>query len=636
VGEKAAGAIVGQIAGELFSKVMDAIGMGGPDLVGKLDKISEQLVQVQKSLDRLTEMTAEILKQLAELREFMEKSLKIETLLAAMTRIDVAYGSASGEALPQGNAAGRAISLRLLVEKMPHFEGVTQKQLEDAAKDFAGYVSDVPGCVETIHSVLAKAAFGQVSLLTHWARELARQVNAKKTDRETAYLVLEGYFLQAVSVQLKGVSVHCVALGTDKLGPQFIREYLQDNFAKTMASETAAFVEAVELLLFSTVAPTMPTAMQDGLGDREFPKQLDEILLHADLLAAALNLVGHKPDAAGKPSPSIQAALQGIYGRALLRPSDLNGGAAPALAPAGYPAAAGTAVHPVSLPCLDFVESGGKAVLKDATASAATVAHYFWAFPSPQPAAGKAIDPSQRGGVTPSLHPVFGADQPPVLAAGFFDVSRLYRGVPSSAQKSYGFTKFPGGYNDIGYYDEKLTPYHHPLTNDKGDSFQTFFTVVNIWRANIRQNSYVVHPLFNYSGGPVKVRLTAHIASIVHRAPRKDGQGGTAFAQRYEVLSYLKLRRSGGSEKTFYDSVLSFGRERPLSLNMGGGGWSYWDKHYDCRRDGHFSVDFDLEAGDYELILDNVVHFSEGPKRYEGWQSSSLEFFLHGLSLERV
>jgi hypothetical protein len=292
VGEKVAGGIVGAIGGQLFSKVMEAIGMGGPDLVGKLDQISDQLVQVQRSLDRLTEMTAEILKQLGELRDFMEKSLQIETLVAAITRIEVAYGKPSGESLLREGPTGRAISLRLLTEKMPHFEGVTQKDLEDAAKDFAAYASDIPDRIATIQTVLSKAAFGQVSLLTHWAKELSQQVKAGKIDREAAYLVLEGYFLQAVSVQLKGVSVHCVAMGTDqRLGPQFIRAYLQDNFAKTMASETAAFIEAVELLLFLTLAPAMRTGLRDGLGESEFPKHVDEILLRADLLSAALNLV---------------------------------------------------------------------------------------------------------------------------------------------------------------------------------------------------------------------------------------------------------------------------------------------------------------------------------------------------------
>ena len=587
--------------------------MGGPDLVGKLDQISDQLIQVQRSLDRLTEMTAEILKQLAELKDAIETSLKTERLNDAKTRINEAYGDPPREASLRGVAANLPISLRMLVETMPHFKDITAKDLEAAAKGFAAAVSisNIHFAVATIQDVLVEASFGQVSLLAHWAKELAQQVKANKIDREAAYLVLEGYFLQAVSVQLKGVSVHCVALGTEKFGPELVIAYLGKEYAPKMASQTAAFVEAVELLLCLTLAPSMPTAMQDGKGEREFPKHVDEILLRADLLSAALNLVGHKPDSMGKLSPSIQAAIQGIYGRALLRPSDLNNGNPPPIAPAGYSPAAGAAVRKLSFPCLDLVEKDGHSTLKDATASAVTVAHYFWAFPSTEPAVGKPIDPSQRGGVTPARYPVFGEDQPLVLAAGVFDVSRLYLGLPKGAQKSYNFSKFPGGNNDLGYYDEKCTPYHHALTNEQGDAFQTFFTVVNIYRLNIRQHSYVVHPLFNYSGGPAKLRLTAHIASIVHREPRKDGEHGTAFAQWREVYSHLKLRHSKGWEKEFYNSPNEFGWDKPLSLN-GSAAYSAWDENYVNRRDGLFSVDFDLEAGDYDLILDSEVAFTTG------------------------
>jgi len=637
IGTQAAGGIVGAAAGKLFSAVMDAIGLGGPDLVGKLDKISDQLVEVQRSLDRLTEMTTEILKQLADLKRFMEESLEVTTLRTAMRRIGVAYeGTSAPQALLSEDSAA-AISLTDLLEKLPRIAGITKEQLQAYAKGFAVYVQDMPTQIDTICDVVAVSAMGQDSLLTHWATGLAQRVNAKKIDREAAYLVLEGYFLQAVSVQLKGVSIHCVALGTDtSLGPQLIRNYLGDTFAKQMAKQTSAFVEAVELLLCLTLAPTMPTSLQNGLGEREFPRIVDELLLRADLIAAALNLVGHKPDSAGKLSPSIQAAIQGIYGRALLRPSDLNNGKPPSIAPTGYSPATGTAVRKLAFACLDLVESGGRAVLSDAASSAATVAHYFWPFPSPEPTAGKEIDGSLRGGVTPARYPVFGSDEPSVLAASVFDVSRLYRGLQTGAQKSYNFSKFPGGNNDLGYYNEQCNPHHHALTNDRGDSFDTFFNVVHIYRLNTVQHSYVVHPLFTYSGGAAKVRVTAHIASIVSREPRKDGQGGTAFAQRYEVLSHLKLRRKNGWEKEFYNSVLSFGSERPLSLNEGGGGWHDFYKPWSARLDGFFSVDFDLEAGDYELLLDNEVNFAESPKRYEGWQSSSLAFYLHGLSIERV
>ncbi|HEU4767971.1 MAG TPA: hypothetical protein VFS77_11370 [Pyrinomonadaceae bacterium] len=635
-GEKIGGAIVGNIAGKLFDEALKLIGLGGPDLVAKLDKISDQLVEVQRSLDRLTTMTAEILKQLTELKEFMEKSLKIEALLTAMNRIEVAYGSASGEALLSEAPTGRAISLRLFLEKMPHFEGITAKQLQDASKDFAAYVTDMPDQIETIHRILAKAAFGQISLLTHWARELGRQVNEKKIDFEQAYLVLEGYFLQAIAIQLKGVSVHCTALAVDPLGPQFIKEFLEDNFAKTMADETRSFVEAVELLVFSTLSPTMQAGnIQDGMGEREFPKYVDEILIRADLISAAMNLVSHKPDASGKPSPSIQAAVQGIYGRTLVRPSDLNNGTPPSVAPAGYSAVAATDVRQLPFPCLDLMMSDGRATLRDAGASNVTVGHYYWKFNSPEPAEGKPIDPSRRGGVTPRRYPVFGPNEPMVLAASLFDVSRLYRGLPNGTAHSYKYTKFPGGDPDLGYYDERCSQHHHPLTNDSGDSFDTFFTVVNIWRLDRRdQHSYVNHALFKYSGPTIKVRLSANVASIIHRAPRKDGQGGTAFAQTWDVFNRLRLKHPDGSQKEFYNSVDSFGNEKPLSVN-GSEAYSAWHQQYDKRRDGVFYIDFDLVPGDYEIVLDSEAAFWRAPKRYEGWQSTSLEFFLHGLAIER-
>jgi hypothetical protein len=631
VGEKAAGGLVSAAVGKAFSEVMELIGMGGPDLAGKLDQISDQLVAVQRSLDRLTAMTEEILKQLAELRDFFVKSLKEDTVEKAMGRIDEAYGSPSRGELT-GELGATPISMRTLVEKMPHWKGITDKDLQGAAKDFADWVSDLPNKINSIHLALTQELFGKTSLPAYWAKELAQQVNTKKLDREAAYLVLEGYFLQVIAAQLKGVTVHCVALGKHKLGPQLIAEYLQDNFAAKMENQTASYLEAVELLMVLTVPPTMPTAMQDGMGRREFPKQVDELLLRADLVAAALNLAGRKANSSGKPAASLCAAIQGIYGRALMRPSDLNNGKPPAIALTGYNAVAGTAVHTLPFRCLDLIETGGRPVLKD---EAVTLAHYFWPFRSPEPAPGKEIEPKQRGGVMPALYPVFGPGEPGVLAASVFDVSRLYRGLPAGAKKSYDHSKFPGGNNDLGYYNQICNGYHHALTNDSGDSFDASFNAVHIWRLETRQHSYVVHPLFNYAGATIKVRITAHVASIIQREPRKDGQGGTAFGQWWDVYNHLKVRRVKGQEKEFYNSVEAYGSDRPISA-QGSDAYSAWHEHYEKRRDGFFSVDLDLEPGDYELVLDNEVAFDRCSQRYEGWQSTSLAFYLHGLSIERV
>jgi len=306
----------------------------------------------------------------------------------------------------------------------------------------------------------------------------------------------------------------------------------------------------------------------------------------------------------------------------------------PHLMIAGYTAAAPTAVGKPPIVCLDLTESSGRQELRDVNASPVTMAHYFWKFNSPEPAAGKPIDPEQRGGVTPARYPVFGADKP-VLAASVFDVSRLYRGLKAGTKQSYRFDKFPGGDNDLGIKVEEFKFFHNPLTNDKGDAFETFFTVHHIWRLDSRQNSWVVHPLFKYSGAPAKVRLTAFVTSIIDRAPRKDGQGGTAFGQTWDVFNRLHLWHSKGSKQTFYISVDSFGKDKPVS-NEGSAAYSAWRQNYNCRRDGYFTIDFDLEAGDYELAMQSEAAFWRGPKRYEGWQSTSLAFFLHGLSIERL
>ena len=634
VGEKVAGGIVGAAAGKLFSEVMDAIGMGGPDLVVKLDQISNQITEVQRSLDRLTAMTAEILKQLAELRDFMEKALEIQTLTAAMLRIGTAYGR-PGQPPVAENLEARAVSLRMLTEDMPHYAGITKEYLQAAAKDFANYVGDMPDCIATIQSVLVKAAFGQDSLLTHWARELARQVNANKITREDAYLVLEGYFLQAISIQLKGVSVHCVAQAVDPFGPQLIKDYLEKTYAPMMTSQTAAFVEAVELLIFTTLKPSMPTGLQDGKGEREFPSHVDELLLRADLISAALNLVAHKPDQSGKLSPTIQAAIQGIYGRALFRPSDLNNGTPPAFGIAGFSAVAGKAVRQLPFPCLDLSISNGQSVLRNVNDTFATIAHYSWPFPSPPPKADEPIDSNQRGKVTPKLYPAFGPGEDGVLAASVFDVSRLYRGLPSGTAYSYKYDKFPKASDDLGYYDEKCVGYHHPLTNDKGDAFETNFKEVHIWRLNIFEHSYVTHPLFIYTGPKIRVRITAFVSSIIHRDPRLDGQGGTAFEQTWDLFNRLRLAHPNGSKNEFYNSVDSYGSDHPVSVNGSGANWDR-HKNYDCRRDGAFTIDFDLDAGKYDLVLDSEVAVWRAPQRHEGWQSSSLAFFLHGLSIERL
>ena len=149
---------------------MTVIGLGGPDLVGRLDQISDQLVQVQKSLDKLTAMTAEILKQLAELKDFMDETLQLQVLYQAMDRINTAYGKPSRQASLQEYT--QTPDLRVLLEKMPRMAGMTDRELKAAAQKFAAWVRDVRDCIATIHRVLTQSAHGQTSLIQHWVNGL--------------------------------------------------------------------------------------------------------------------------------------------------------------------------------------------------------------------------------------------------------------------------------------------------------------------------------------------------------------------------------------------------------------------------------------------------------------------------------
>jgi hypothetical protein len=311
----------------------------------------------------------------------------------------------------------------------------------------------------------------------------------------------------------------------------------------------------------------------------------------------------------------------------------LTNGIPPNLTLPKYPAASPTGVRAIPLLCLDFKASeDGRAVLKDVSTTTATMARYFWKFPTPLPAVGSMIDYRLRGGVTTGLYPVFGTDQPQVLAAFLLDVNRLYRGIGEWMPRSYKYSTFPGNYAYIGFADESCNEFGgHPLHGGTGACIEMYFTVFHTYKAEIGQHSLVTHPLFKYSGPSIKVRLTAKVVSKIHRDARLTS------AQWWEVYHRLKLKHlQKGWEREFYNSVDAYGPERPISINGAARADSALYAPYDARREGTFSIDFDLEAGEYELMLDNEAAFHHDSNGYQGWHKTSMWFALNGVSIERV
>lgn len=112
IGSNLASGIVGAAGGMLFGLALDAIGLGGPDLAGKLDEISKKLDQVQKTVNEIKILCTQILRQLESLRLSMDQSFGEGKLGEAFTRIDAAYGRRR----PEGFAAAPSVSAPTFME----------------------------------------------------------------------------------------------------------------------------------------------------------------------------------------------------------------------------------------------------------------------------------------------------------------------------------------------------------------------------------------------------------------------------------------------------------------------------------------------------------------------------------------
>ena len=166
-------------------------------------------------------------------------------------------------------------------------------------------------------------------------------------------------------------------------------------------------------------------------------------------------------------------------------------------------------------------------------------------------------------------------------------------------KKLSDWIRLPGQYNYIGFAGEELREFGgHPIMSLRGSRFETLFTVFHTYQAEKGQHSLVAHPLFKRSGAAAKVRLTAQVSSKIHRDARLTS------AQWWEVYHRLKLKHlQKGWEREFYNSVESHGPDKPISIN---GKDARADRAlyapYDAEREGTFSIEFDLEAGEYELL----------------------------------
>jgi hypothetical protein len=123
--------------GKLFGEALSALGLGGPDLAGMLQDVTNRLVVIDRTMNEIKQGVQQILQQLESLRIHLDQSLLEVNVLAAFAKIDTAYGTADSPLRGSVEAEKEepAPSLMELLTSLPR-AGLTPVELKRYADAF--------------------------------------------------------------------------------------------------------------------------------------------------------------------------------------------------------------------------------------------------------------------------------------------------------------------------------------------------------------------------------------------------------------------------------------------------------------------------------------------------------------------
>jgi hypothetical protein len=471
--------------------------------------------------------------------------------------------------------------------------------------------------IQLIYTALAIKVGSGDCLLVRWTNALLAEVALGKIDRVTAYKTLEAYFNQALARQMLAVSMHCVALGVDPKYPDAAAEYTRDEFAPKMKDQTRVFLCSAERLMLESVPMLKVPSIFPPDRSAEFPWEMEAVLLRADLMCAALNLVSKNEK---KKEKDIVA---GIYGRVLARPSDVRDEKnLPQIAVGTYARKAGSlALRKIGkMRVVDLHLSQGKLKLGGHETDEVSVIRYFWPWPATLPKQGVPIDSSMRGGVRPEFYNIFDDDDWP-LAASFVDFSRVVMGAPPEAKTSLDIDdKFPSAGPHAVLLHTYSPPDRHLLA--KGTATKVAWKFSHSSPANGTWPRRLQFPLFDYKGEKNRMRLTVNSRCEVHHLEESvvhKKQGG-----RNDLNVLMKLARPDGTEQIFLNAQTESGGALDTRKHISG---------YKKSREFWSTIEFDVTDGTWGLRLDlqNCIRTSTF---YVGWKQDQVDFDVLGVYVE--
>jgi hypothetical protein len=329
-GQQFASGIVSAGGGAVFSEILGLAGLGSAAGVdAKLDGIINSLNDLVLAVGQISASIASLHSEILVSSEDMSAKLTEAQLLKPVTELNAAYGS------PKDGVSDNPESLfgLLLSAKVGPRAKAAEEMKARIDKETERYIRD-------LGIGLSGDTFGTSKpLLGKWTDLMIAKMRSSEGEGDKVYkyyLVFEGYFMQAVAAQLKGVALLAASEGAGaprQPGPERDRalaeamQKARQHVQPLLHRECAHFVDCAERLVLSQLElPPGPTPFRSGV----LHKECQRALMRADVLAAGIEWLGIQSpldpqrvrQAAGwKLSSPMQIACSGTYGRFLCKPN---------------------------------------------------------------------------------------------------------------------------------------------------------------------------------------------------------------------------------------------------------------------------------------------------------------------------
>lgn len=508
--EWGAGKFLAGVGGKLFSEVLIAAGFGSEvEIKNRLDRIDQGLIKVNESLLEVQSQLVEICRKLDMMTEAMKFLARDAQLMVAWSDISAAYGVSiapdqlAEPALLQVGASQQSL-LRLVRNSQDGLYKPTQAA--QFKKDVEEYWK-VKQAMQRMRTMMTDSSLTSESILQIWTNQLLLKINAGQVTPKDAYDLLEAWFTDGLNRLYTGALVISASLGAEVPDPRNaqqrdailnreVTEWLLEFKEDFVTVYVREFRRCVAFLLLNTYDATPWAPM--SLSNENYagaPNYAEMTMTEAEVFCNAVEKRFDLPDKA-----QLAQAIAGVYGWAIVRPSQVTDGKTPAFAPGKLPAREGRLIAqmdrfpPIKLQAIDLTAARNQFPQLGARAAGKMlVSRYFWPWTQPLPPARRPFDTNYRYEVITRNFTILGPEHP-ILAAGLLNVNMLtaaalgtgeavgkhageWQGTGALArivepqQVQWGRTPYvlqdatsTGGYLSVGFNE---THRRHPLGSDR-------------------------------------------------------------------------------------------------------------------------------------------------------------------------